>query len=436
MQRAALAVLATAGLLCSPLVGTADAQVLYGSIVGNVTDAQGAQVPAASVTITNNATNFSAETVTNSEGGYSVPNVLPGSYDVKVSLQGFREFVKTGVPVSAGQISRVDVKLDIGAMTEVVTVESAVQLLQTDKTDLHTELKSKELSSLPLNQYRNYQALMNLVPGATPTRFQNAQTDTPGRALTTNVNGTNRNNNVTRIDGAASINVWLPHHAGYIAPVETIETVNISTNSFDASQGMTGGAAITVATKSGTNDFRGSTFWFANRDEFNARQNFFSGADNPNSSVDILGGTLGGPIRRNGLFFFGGWERNLEKNSRISTLTVPTALMRTGNFSEVLGFNSNFRIYDPATGNPATGADRATFAGAQIPASRMSPIASAVQAQYPLPNVPGTNNGTQNNYERTEFPEATRDNYDFKVNWNRTAGNQIWAKYSRMDATV
>ena len=94
---------------------------------------------------------------------------------------------------------------------------------------------------------------MNLVPGATPTAFQNAQTDTPGRALTTNVNGTNRNNNVTRIDGAASINVWLPHHVGYVAPVETIETVNISTNSFDASQGMTGGAAVSVATKSGTN---------------------------------------------------------------------------------------------------------------------------------------------------------------------------------------
>ena len=113
---------------------------------------------------------------------------------------------------------------------------------------------------------------MNLVPGATPPAFQNAQTDTPGRALTTNVNGTNRNNNVTRIDGAASINVWLPHHAGYIAPVETIENVNISTNSFDASQGMTGGAAMAVVTKSGTNTFKGSAFYFRNQDEFNARR--------------------------------------------------------------------------------------------------------------------------------------------------------------------
>ena len=142
----------------------------------------------------------------------------------------------------------------MGALTESVTVTTEAALLKTDKADVSVNLKPADVVNLPLNQYRNYQGLMNLVPGATPPAFQNAQTDTPGRALTTNVNGTNRNNNVTRIDGAASINVWLPHHAGYIAPVETIENVNISTNSFDASQGMTGGAAVSVPTKSGTNN--------------------------------------------------------------------------------------------------------------------------------------------------------------------------------------
>ena len=121
---------------------------------------------------------------------------------------------------------------------------------------------------------------------------------------------------------------------------------------------MTGGAAVSVSTKSGTNEFRGSAFYFRNQDNLNARQTFFSGADNPESSVDILGGTVGGPIKKNSLFFFGGWERNLEKNSRITTLTVPTAKMRTGDYSEVLAFNPNFRLYDPATGNASTGADR------------------------------------------------------------------------------
>ena len=230
----ALFALLAIGLMAAPVHG----QVLYGSIVGVVQDAQGSSIPAATVTVVNKDTNLSQETVSSASGEYTITNLQPGTYDVKVGLQGFREFVKANVPVTAGQISRVAAKLEIGALTETVTVQSAAQLLQTDKSDLHTELKSKEIINLPLNQYRNYQALINLVPGATPATFQNAQTDTPERALSTNVNGADRNNNNTRIDGASSVNIWLPHHAGYIAPAETIDTVNISTNNFDAALGM------------------------------------------------------------------------------------------------------------------------------------------------------------------------------------------------------
>ena len=217
--------------------------------------------------------------------------------------------MQTNVPVSAGQLSRVDVKLEIGALTETVTVASAAQLLQTDKSDLHTELKSKEITNLPLNQYRNYQALINLVPGATPATFQNAQTDTPGRSLRTNINGADGQNNNTRIDGASSVNIWLPHHAGYVAPAETIETVNIATNNFDAAQGMAGGAAITLVTKSGTNSLKGSAFYFRNQDELNATGQP-SSTPTPTtaearSSITIGGGTVGGPIKRNKLFYFG-----------------------------------------------------------------------------------------------------------------------------------
>ena len=110
--------------------------------------------------------------------------------------------------------------------------------------------------------------------------------------------------------------------------------------------------------------------------------------------------------------------------------------MRAGDFSEVLAVDPDFRLYDPATGNQSTGAGRAEFGGAAIPANRISSIAQSIQSKYPLPNVAGTNNGTQNNYEVARFPEATRDNYDVKVNWNRTSANQIWGKYSMMDASV
>ena len=121
-------------------------------------------------------------------------------------------------------------------------------------------LEAQAIGNLPLSGYRNFQSLVNLVPGATPVRFQNAVIDTPQRDFTTNVNGQDRGDNNTRVDGAANILVTMPHHMVYVPPVESIEEVNISTNNFDAEQGMTGGAAVTVTTKSGTNQFHGSAF--------------------------------------------------------------------------------------------------------------------------------------------------------------------------------
>jgi hypothetical protein len=147
------------------------------------------------------------------------------------------------VPISANTVSRVDVTLEVGPLTEAVTVQSEQKLLQTDSGSLTAELKSKEVTSLPLGSYRNYQTLLNLVPGTTPAGFQNAVTDTPGRALTTNVNGTARNNNNTKLDGTTNINVFLPHHAQYIAPAGTVDTVNVSTNASTPSRDG-GGAAI------------------------------------------------------------------------------------------------------------------------------------------------------------------------------------------------
>ena len=150
------------------------------------------------------------------------------------------------MPVTIGQISRVEFTLEVGTVTETVTVASEAQLLQTDKADVSTELKSEELTSMPLNRFRNYQALINLVPGTTPMAFGNAETDTPARSLATNVNGQANTSNSTRTDGATNMNIWLPNHNMYISPAETIDTVNISTSSFDAEQGMAGGAAVTV----------------------------------------------------------------------------------------------------------------------------------------------------------------------------------------------
>jgi outer membrane receptor protein involved in Fe transport len=426
----AVLLVATLSLLPTPAV----AQAIYGSLTGTITDSTGAAVPGATVTITNEETGLALTATTDETGTYTIRNIAGGSYTLKAGLEGFKEFVQTAIPITAGGIVRINGKLEIGALTESVTVTTEAVLLKTDKADVSVDLRPEDVTNLPLNQYRNYQYLLNLVPGATPPVFQNAQTDTPGRALSTNVNGTNRNNNVTRIDGAASINVWLPHHAGYIAPAETIENVNISTNSFDAAQGMTGGAATAVQTKSGTNTFKGSAFYFRQQDELNARRGYFD-PSKVDASTAIMGGTAGGPIRRNRLFYFGGWERNAERQGIFNTYTVPTARMRNGDFSEVLALNPTFRIYDPATGI-STGAGRSFFPGAVIPADRISSISRQIQAMYPEPNNPGTNNGLQNNLFIPRNPKADRDNYDVKVNWNRTTAHQIWAKFSMMEASV
>ncbi len=253
---------------------SAAAQSLYGSITGSVTDNTGAAIPGVTVTATNEGTGLKLDSVTDGEGLYTFRNLLPGSYSLGAALQGFKNFTQTGIPLSAGSILRVNATLEIGALTESITVTTEAALLKTDKADVSVELQPKAITDLPLNQFRNYQALMNLVPGATPGVFQNSQGSTPQRSLSVNVNGVNRNNNSTRIDGAASINIWLPHHAGMVASAETIDNVNIVTNNFDADTGMAGGAAIAVVTKSGTNNLRGSAFLFHNRDDWNANTYF------------------------------------------------------------------------------------------------------------------------------------------------------------------
>jgi hypothetical protein len=420
----------------------AHAQELYGSIVGVVKDAQGSAAPGATVTIVGRETNLIRETVTNAEGNYSLVNVLPGEYDVKVQLSGFRQGIRARVPVSIGQIARVDMTLEVGTVTESVTVTSEAQLLQTDKADVSTELKSQELTSLPLNRFRNYQALMNLVPGTTPMAFGNAETDTPARSLATNVNGQPNTQNSTRTDGATNMNIWLPNHLMYVSPAETVDTVNVSTSSFDAEQGMAGGAAVTVITKSGTNQFKGSGFEFHNDEKLNATPYYFGNGVKPGKlpvNANTYGGTVGGPIKQNRLFFFGSFEGYKRTQSLFTFFSVPDAALRAGDFSKAVVSATNPTqqiIYNPFTGN-ANGTGRQPFANNQIPASMFDPIALRALQLFPLPNTTGTGTGgLTENYRRDETRHVDRDNYDVKINFNRTSSHQIWGKFSHMKANV
>ena len=435
-----LAVLAIAGIFT--VAAPASAQTLYGSVVGVAKDAQGAVLPGATVTLVNSGTGLKRETVTDAQGAYNFVNVLAGTYDVRVTMSGFRESVRTGVPVTVGQISRVDMTLEIGAMNETVTVVSDVQLLQTDKADVRTELKSEEITNLPLNQFRNYQALVVLAPGSLPPTFQNAETDTPQRTLNMNVNGLSGASNTTLTDGARSVNVAMPYHEQYIQPVETIDTVSLTTGSMDAENGMAAGAAITVTTKSGTNTFHGSAFEYFNNQKLNANPYYFGRGAIPDKlpvERQTAGGTLGGPIIRNRLFFFGSYEGYFSDTSQYVFRSVPDAALRNGDFRSAFNANGSLQlIYDPASANISSAvAGRLQFPDNTIPQNRISSIARQVLNMYPLPNIEGTGAGNfTNNFREQQRSTTNRQNVDFKMNWNRTGGHQLWGKFSQMHAVV
>jgi hypothetical protein len=407
-------------------------QVLYGSVVGTVQDQSGAAVPNASLELLSSATGQKYALTSDDSGRFTFNNVLAGTYELTARAEGFRPVTQQNIVVSANSVLRSDLKLELGASSQQVTVAESAAVLQTDTSDVRANLDAKAVTSMPLNAYRNYQALINLVPGTTPALFQNSVGDTPARSLTTNVNGTARNNNNTRTDGAMNVFVWLPHQTLYVAPSETIETVNVTTNAFDAEQGMAGGAAITVTTKSGTNDFHGIAFGYYDNQYLRSRNFFLPGTrEKPRNQTNIDGGTFGGPIIKNKLFFFGSFEGNWERvgttGTSTSFYTVPTADQRAGNFS---AYRSTV-IYDPLTGN-ADGTGRTAFANNQIPVSRMSPIALRMQSLIPLP----TQSGASNNFFNVGNQALDRKNYDGKINWNVNDRYTIWGKYSRMDATV
>ena len=356
-------------VLVAFLAGTvADAQVLYGSIVGNVTDSTGAAVPGATVTIEQAETKLTRELVTDAAGAYHFTAVPSGTYSVTVTMNGFRSFSRKDVPVTLNSVARVDAKLDVGQLAETVSVSAESPILQTDRAEVRAELKTRELTELPVPIGRNYQQLFKTLPGFTPPADAHSIPSNPSRALVFNVNGASDSSNNTRIDGVSTTNVWLPHVAAYVPALESLETVNVVTNSFDAEQGLAGGSAINVQIKSGTNQLKGSAFEYYTNEQMR-ELNYFTPASTTKGdwAYHQYGATLGGPILRNKLFYFGSYESTRDKQNATRTISVPTAALRRGDLSASVN-----PIYDPATGT-ATGTGRTPFAGNIIPAGSHRP---------------------------------------------------------------
>jgi hypothetical protein len=400
------------------------AQVLYGSIVGNVKDSTGAVLPGATVTITHNETKATRETTSDTSGAYRFPTVQTGTYNIAVKMTGFQAFTRNNVPVTLNTVARVDAALAVGGLQENVTVSTETPLLQTDRAEVREELRARELQDLPVPVGRNYQELFTTLPGFTPPADAHSIPSNPSRALTFNVNGASNQGNNTRIDGVSSTNVWLPHVVAYVPALESIETVNVVTNNFDAEQGLAGGAAISVQIKSGTNQLRGSAFEYHFNEKMRAKNYFTPVGTNEGKWLENqFGGTLGGPLRRNKLFYFASYEGTRQDRQVPRTVSVPTAAIRTGDFSA-----TGATIHDPFTGNP-DGTGRTPFAGNIIPQNRISEVARRLLAHWPAPNLPGE----MNNYFVQPRFIFNRWTVDSKVNWNASDRLQIFGRYSHLD---
>lgn len=407
--------------------GPAAAQLLLGTLVGNVTDASQAAIPGANVTITNTGTGREWKVTTGPAGGYSVSSIPPGNYAVEVSMEGFRTFRKTNVAVAANATVRVDVTMELGQITESVEVSAEAVALQTDTMDVRNDIQSQELQNVPVPVTRNFQNLMVTVPGISPPQNAHSISANPSRSLMMNANGTTAQSVAVRIDGATAWNSWLPHVGGYVPALEAIDTVSVQTSSYEAELGYAGGAAVNVQIKSGTNELHGSGFWFHNNQHLKARPYFLPNDRGKEKRIlNQFGGTAGGPIIKNKLFYFGSYEGTLDRQSSFRISDVPTALMRTGDFSE-----SSLPIFDPMTGNP-NGSGRTAFTGNIIPASRISPIIKKLIDLTPMPNTADPSVPADNLYSNGSFI-YDRHTIDTKFNAQATDNLNLSARISYLD---
>ncbi len=415
------------------------AQVLYGSLNGNVTDPSGAVVPGASVEALNTQTGTKANATSNANGFYQIPNLLPGSYKVTISSPNFKSYVADNVQVNVNAVRRVDAHLQIGQVAESVTVTGAPPELKTDRADVSTDLNQRELQSLPSvsSEGRNFQALYKIIPGASLPMESNSAGGNPQRAMTSNVNGQSSQGNNTRIDGVADAYPWLPNNIAYVPPTDAIQTVNVVTGSYDAEQGNVNGAAVNVQIKSGTNDFHGDLHEL-HTDNALSNLNYFTPANTrkPLNVFNQFGGAVGGPIKKDKLFFFADYEDTRQNQAPAANFqTVPfggltAAAAQSAGFFDFRGvLPAGVNIYDPTTGGiDGTGRSIISCNGVQntICLNRVDPAAMQMLSLIPAPNEAGTSN----NFFVAQTGTFRRSDIDAKVNYVASEKSSLFGRYS------
>jgi hypothetical protein len=415
-------------------------QAVNATLLGTITDTTGATVPGAKVTATETTTGLIHESVTNDSGNYTIPDIPPGKYTITAEAKGFKKDTHQNIDLLSNSSTRVDVQMATGSVSEEVLVTTAPALLQTDRADISTKLEAKQVADLPLSTNRNFQSLLNTVPGIAPATYQHSQFFNAASSLQTEANGMPRMGNLYQIEGiddderTGLLQIIIP-------PVDAIQSVDISTNNFEAELGRAIGAVTNVTLKSGSNNFHGTAFEFIQNSAVNARSYF--GGPLGHLSYNYYGGSIGGPIIKNKLFFFGDYLGTSDHEKISNTFTIPDARYYTPNaqgnidLSAALTGTGGAQIYDPATGDGSALHPRTPFPNNQIPFSRVNPISLAILKGVNAaaatngilnPNAPlssPTNNYTSN----LPFTKGT-NSFDIKIDWGINERNHLSGRYS------
>jgi hypothetical protein len=395
-------------------------QTVRATLTGNVTDTSGAAVANAEVTVTESDQGVQRTVKTNSVGAYTLPELSPGSYEIKVESSGFKTIIRSGINLQVEQVDRQNFTLDVGSVSENVQVNAYGVPLNTDDSVVGQVIQNKEIVGLPLNG-RNYLQLSLLTVGVAPAN--GSRTGATGAFSALGQHGSQTSVILDGIDNSSrSSGGELGYQAQIVAPsVDAVQEFKVVTDNNSAEYGFRLGGTVIVSTKTGTNAFHGALFEFLRNDKLDAANYFSAGQTKPAYHRNEFGGVLGGPILRNRTFFFVGYDgtRSSQVNPSISTVPLPAELQ--GNFS---GQNT---IFDPTTTTTVNGKlKRTAFVKNAIDPSRFDSVAKALIPLIPAPNLPGSTN----NYY---FAGATTDTpfeVDSRVDHTFSGKNRAFARYS------
>jgi hypothetical protein len=411
---------------------TALAQVERASIIGNVTDTSGASMPGVVVAITNEATNTVIRIQTDDAGAYTAVNLIPGSYSINATRDGFKPVVFRNFVLQVGQSARLDLHMEVGGVEQTIEVTGAIPLLQTENASVGQVISKESVNALPLNG-RNFVQLAILAPGVSGLDYAQPNTINTGKrpdelrpgGTAIQVNGGVSFSNQVLLDGID--NTEMISQTFIVRPsVEGIQEFKVLTNNAGAEYGRTIGAVIVVTSKSGSNQFRGALFEFLRNERLDAR-NFFARRDAPKPPFKLnqYGASLGGPILKSRTFFFANYEGYREVFGDTQVVSVPVAQMRTGDFRSLVPNG----IFDPLTtaANPAGGAAiRQRFPNDMIPANRFDRIGSGLVNMWPLPQRAGVaNNWVANPIKRSDVHRG-----DARLDHTLSTRDTLFFRYS------